>query len=376
LDGSASSDPDNDPLTYLWSSPTGITLSDPTAVYPTFTAPLVPTNVPVDYEFTLVVDDGITRREVSDPDTVVVTVLNINQPPIADAGADTTAFEFDIVQLDGSGSSDPDSDPLTYLWTAPSGIILSDSTLVNPTFEAPEVPTNVPVDYEFILEVDDGISSYLRVSSEPDTVVITVYNSNLPPIADAGEDQSVNEGDIVQLDGSGSYDPDLDPITYLWAAPAEEITLNDSTIVNPEFIAPEVDEDTFFYIVLVVDDGIYNNLRINSEPDTVVIEVLNILGAEHLIPTVTELRNNYPNPFNPETTIEYSLKEPGNISLEIYNIRGQKVRTLVNEFREVGYHSVIWNGKDSNGKPVSSGLYFYRMKMTDYSQLRKMLLLK
>ena len=302
---------------------------------------------------------------------------SITAAPIADAGVDQTVNEGDLVQLDGSESYSPYGYDLTYLWTAPVGIELSDSTLVDPTFEAPEVSTNVPVEYEFILVVDDGISGNLRVISEPDTVVITVQNINQAPIADAGIDQTVMEFETAQLDGTGSSDPDGDDLTYCWISPLE-ITLNDSTIVNPEFIAPEVDENTLFDIILIVDDGIYNNLRISSEPDTVVIEVINFVGSDgNLLPTVTGLNQNIPNPFNPETTIEYSLKEPGNICLEIYNIRGQKVKTLVNEFRNVGYHSVIWNGKDESGELVSSGIYLYQLKVDgEYKASRKCILLK
>lgn len=95
------------------------------------------------------------------------------------------------------------------------------------------------------------------------------------------------------------------------------------------------------------------------------------------IPTLkTNISQNYPNPFNPETTIKYSIKEDTRIFIEIYNIKGQKVKTLINEFREAGYHSVIWNGKDNNGKPVASGLYFYRMKTANYDAMRKMIMLK
>jgi len=88
------------------------------------------------------------------------------------------------------------------------------------------------------------------------------------------------------------------------------------------------------------------------------------------------LIGNYPNPFNPETTIEYALNEPGNIYLEVYNIRGQKVRTLVSEFKEIGYHSVIWDGNDSNGNQIGSGIYFYQLKADDFQKVRKMILIK
>lgn len=91
---------------------------------------------------------------------------------------------------------------------------------------------------------------------------------------------------------------------------------------------------------------------------------------------INKVWQNYPNPFNPETTIEFGIKENSNVLIEIYNIKGQKVKTLINGFREAGYHSVIWNGKDNSGKPVASGLYFYRMRTDNYSKIRKMILLK
>ena len=88
------------------------------------------------------------------------------------------------------------------------------------------------------------------------------------------------------------------------------------------------------------------------------------------------LIGNYPNPFNPETKISYSLAKEGNAELTIYNIKGQKVKTLMNDHVDAGEHSVIWNGKDKNGTDVSSGVYFCRLKTVDGVQNRKMLLLK
>lgn len=90
-----------------------------------------------------------------------------------------------------------------------------------------------------------------------------------------------------------------------------------------------------------------------------------------------ELMNNYPNPFNPITTISFSTSEnTGNTELIIYNIKGQKVKILKNEKLDAGYHSVVWDGKDDNGKQVSSGVYFYKMKLDNYTSVRKMLLMK
>jgi len=74
-----------------------------------------------------------------------------------------------------------------------------------------------------------------------------------------------------------------------------------------------------------------------------------------------DLRQNYPNPFNPTTTIEYSMPQRRRISITIYNISGQEMRKLLSEFKEPGTYKVEWDGKDNNGRVVSSGVYFYQM---------------
>jgi hypothetical protein len=95
-----------------------------------------------------------------------------------------------------------------------------------------------------------------------------------------------------------------------------------------------------------------------------------------LKPEVTALSGNYPNPFNPETTISFSNREAGNVSINIYNMKGQLVKTLINEYLEAAYHNIVWNGKDNTGKSVSSGIYFYKMKSGNYSNTKKMILMK
>jgi len=90
----------------------------------------------------------------------------------------------------------------------------------------------------------------------------------------------------------------------------------------------------------------------------------------------TELQGNYPNPFNPETTIRYSVKETVPVTIEVYNLKGQLVRTLVNEVKTAGNYSVVWNGRDSHNQPVSSGVYFYKMNAGKYSNTKKMIMMK
>ena len=88
------------------------------------------------------------------------------------------------------------------------------------------------------------------------------------------------------------------------------------------------------------------------------------------------LVGNYPNPFNPETTIRFSTAQAGPVRIDIYNTRGQIVKTLVNDQREAGNHSVVWNGTDNNGRITSSGIYYYKMQAGSYSSTRKMILMK
>ena len=93
-------------------------------------------------------------------------------------------------------------------------------------------------------------------------------------------------------------------------------------------------------------------------------------------PTEFDLRQNYPNPFNPTTIIEYALPKASEVKIQIYNILGQKVRNLVDETQKAGYKMIHWDGKDDEGKEVSSGIYFYRIVAEDFVKCKKMTLLK
>ena len=90
----------------------------------------------------------------------------------------------------------------------------------------------------------------------------------------------------------------------------------------------------------------------------------------------TALGKNYPNPFNPTTTISFTLAQYGPVNLKIYNAKGQLVRQLANSEYAAGQHYLLWDGRDTMGRPVSSGLYFYRLQAKDFSQSHKMILMK
>jgi hypothetical protein len=96
------------------------------------------------------------------------------------------------------------------------------------------------------------------------------------------------------------------------------------------------------------------------------------------LPSITSLIGNFPNPFNPDTTIRFGIFNPEHVYLDIYNVAGQRVRTLLDGRRQfgAGIHDVTWNGRDDHDNQVSSGIYFYRMRAGEYQSVRRMILLK
>jgi len=94
------------------------------------------------------------------------------------------------------------------------------------------------------------------------------------------------------------------------------------------------------------------------------------------LPTTYGLNQNYPNPFNLQARISYQMPEPGLVSIKIYNIRGQMVRMLVDEYKTAGYHCEVWDGKNNAGQEIASGIYTYRMESNSFSATRKMVLIK
>jgi alpha-tubulin suppressor-like RCC1 family protein len=304
LDGSNSADPDGHyPLSYTWhmlSTPPGSTavLADPSALNPTFTA-----DVTGDYTIQLTVTDSLGLS--SPPDEVLVSTSNT--PPVADAGSDQAMIQIGTtVQLDGTQSYDEDGDPLTYAWTLStkpvgSSAVLSHPAAVNPTFVA-----DVQGDYVIALLVSDPWAA-------SDPTQVTVSFTNVTPVAHAGVNQSVVQGETVSLNGSQSTDANLDPLTYIWRIVSKPLNslaaLSDATVRQPSFVA---DMGGKYVVSLVVNDGLVNSEPSNvtmmaiAWPDAVTQQVQDLMttmnGLDPAVFKNTKMRNTLTNKVN--TTLE------------------------------------------------------------------------
>lgn len=259
LDGSGSDDIDGDALVYRWSfasRPTGSSaaLSNPNTVAPVFSI-----DAPGIYVVRLIVNDGTAD---SAPDDVVITTQN--SPPTANAGPDQTRPVGSTVILDGSASSDPDQDQLTYSWTLGTRPAGSAAALDAPTAVAPRFTLDVAGTYVARLVVNDG-----QLSSPQDTVTISTENS--APRADAGANQTQPVGSTVTLSGSRSSDVDNDTLQFRWGFTSTPEG-SAAVLINPNSVNASfsIDRAGEYNVQLIVNDG-----KVDSAPAVVTISTLN-----------------------------------------------------------------------------------------------------
>ena len=209
-------------------------------------------------------------------------------------------------------------------------------------------------------------------ATDSDTVMVSVVNTNIDPVAVAGEDQTVGISELVTLDGSSSTDSDGTISSYLWSQiSGQAVTLSAANEAITTFTSP-TQENILVFELLVTDE------LSGVSSDTISILVQNITTSidGRLYPSEIRLIGNYPNPFNPKTEIVFEVIKTNEVEVSIYNVYGQKVwRKNLGELNK-GFHRTLWDGKDIKSKPVVSGVYFYRVSSGDKSLISKMSLLK
>ena len=188
------------------------------------------------------------------------------------------------------------------------------------------------------------------------------------------------ENEILTLSNIGggiiNYDIYLsEPVTWLCLdIIAGMLVAGDSEEIQVTFDTTDLEIGDYVCYIMINDD---------IREETIVPVMLSVLetgSGNDLLPTITELSSIYPNPFNPSTTFSFSLKADSKVTINIFNIKGQKVKTLINKNLNSGYHNIVWNGKDDNGKNAPTGVYFSLFdahdEIGDYTITRKIILLK
>ncbi|MES9812490.1 MAG: PKD domain-containing protein [Candidatus Thiodiazotropha sp.] len=204
LDATASSDADGTIIKYRWHQSRGpnVQLIDSQTAVSSFQAP-----PNAELAFSLKIEDNAGAVAT---DSIVIRVEPYtNQPPVADAGVDQTVAAGETVQLDGSASNDADGVIVRYIWTQNRGpsVVLQDSRTATPSFT---MPANAELAFTLTVIDESG------VVTRDGVLVRSAVNNNQPPIANAGPDLIVIEGEMVQLDGSTSSDPDGEISRFIW----------------------------------------------------------------------------------------------------------------------------------------------------------------
>jgi hypothetical protein len=237
LDGSNSFDQDEDIVSYQWNQVAGpsVTLSDPIAEKPTFEAPFVE-SAGVSFTFELTVADT-SGLQATDTTVVNVTLPSANEPPAAIVGDDLTVDEDTTVTLDGFGSFDPEGENLSYRWRQVVGrpVTLSDPSAEQSSFTAPNIGSGGE---SLIFELTATDAGGLQAVAD---TFVNVTGDNDFPIADAGDDQTVDENNTVTLDGFGSSDPEGESLSYRWRQVfGPSVNLSDPAAEQPSFTTPNV----------------------------------------------------------------------------------------------------------------------------------------
>lgn len=199
--------------------------------------------------------------------------------------------------------------------------------------------------------------------------------------------------DTVRIVGNALLDPNFnlensaegsgtDRVTFRLPRP---VTTSEALVVEVELLYQSVNarfaEHLFTFNTNEVNTFEPMYMAADKQPVQVafashLILLTGIESADGVVPAVVELFQNYPNPFNPLTTIKYRLNRPARVTLTVYNLLGERVRTLVNSNQDRGLHRIKWDGKGEDGLNLASGVYVYRIEAGEFSAVRKLMLVK
>jgi len=356
----------------------------PGATYNTSTGEFSWTPSPSDagtYTLTFTVSDG----HASDSETITITVNANNNPPVAVAGGPYQGGAGLPIQFNGSGSSDPDGNSLSYAWDFGDGGTGSGAT--------PSHVYTVPGSYLATLTVTDDGSPALSDNDVASVQVLATISAQVTVKLYGGQFKISGGGtQPMGLEFNTRPPSDVDPntirlrTTYPNAGTVSELSADPKTAH-----IGDIDNDGVIEMDVAFTRVAMRTLLGNVPNGTTITLVMSArtTAATGSIPVQGQVNVKIkggaasavsafasPNPFNPETAISLTLKNNGPVSVRIYSIEGRLVKTLKDEFATAGTYEVRWNGKDMNGRPVPSGMYFVKTESGADKSVFKLSLLK
>lgn len=333
------------------------------------------------YTLTFSASDG----HASASETITITVSSNNHPPVAVAGGPYNGGAGQVIQFNGSGSSDPDGNNLTYAWNFGDG---GTGSGVSPThvyaFANTYLATLTVTDDGVPSLSDSDVASVSILATIPAQVTTKLYGGALR-IGGGGQQ-------AMGLEITARPPTDIDPAsirmstTYPGAGTVSQLAA-DSKTTN----IGDIDNDGLIEMDFSFTRAQLQSLLGNVPNGTVVTLVVTARttapagavpiqgqiavkiksGGGHAVSSFAS-----PNPFNPETAVNFTLKNAGPVTVRIYSLEGRLVKTLVNEMASAGSHEVRWNGTDNTGRPVPSGMYFVKTESGADKSVVKLSLLK
>lgn len=305
----------------------------------------------------VIVNEVRTRLSVSD--SLQIIIAPVNDAPVINLPESVSFQEDENYVLDlSSYVYDIDNSQLY--------VSLANSSFLN--FSVNDLMLNIQpqLNWSGQTRIFITVSDLQSRLSTLDSLIVNVFPVNDSLVINNYSPLDLNPSLYTQTNYSFEVmasDVDNDSLSYNW------LVNNVSQNVNTSSFNIMFQDPGLFEIKVVVSDSLTQRSLIWNVN-------VSILFSDNPPIMKTQLMNNYPNPFNPETTINYSLKNDNFVKIEIYNIKGQLVKHLINKEMKAGTHYVKWDGTDDHNYQLGSGIYFYRMTSGDYSRTKKMMLVK
>jgi hypothetical protein len=305
----------------------------------------------------------------ADTEIVIIKVENANFAPSLTNISSPQIFTEDVRKTINLSATDADGDSVKFSFSpslANASITATGKTTATFAFTPRETQSPDTID-QFIFMANDGYAT------DADTVKLIILEVNDPPVLNPIGAKSVAPNTTLTISISSSNPEGNNLITLTASALPTGAEFVDKGYGNGTFTWTPADSQLgVHYVTFRAYDGeLVDTEKVSISVETSVKEI-----HSFQLPTEFSLSQNYPNPFNPSTTIEFALPTASHVNITVYNVLGQKVRTLVDEYLPAGYKSVVWNGDDGYGRQIASGIYFYMMTAKNYQSSKKLILLK